>query len=233
MSEQDEELLGDSPSYSGGGQKKYNFAELFMKLQEGDNVLRIVSTKGKSAQTLWIQDINKKWNSVKMPATITPSTQKGLVDKGAGKPIKKNFAKVVDSFGKLRILEFGNQISKGLKKIQNDLLADGRDITSVDIIIHKGPKKSNPLYEVSRAKLDADEKALRDKAIKRLVEADEIVLADIIKPWSEKRIREQILGITDEATSSKPAASNNSASSDDDEDSVEVSDDAFADMEKD
>lgn len=218
---------------SGGGQKKYNFAELFMKLQEGDNVVRIVSTKGKSAQTLWVQDVNKNWKSVKLPKTITPSTQKGLVDKGAAKPVKKNFVKVVDSFGKLRVLEFGNQISKGLKKIQLDLKEDGRDITSIDINIKKGPKKSNPLYEVVRAKIDADEKALRDKAIKRLIEADEIVLGDIIKPWTEKRIREQILGITDEDGSSAPAPSKKPAvSNDEDEEEVE-SDDAFADIEKD
>jgi len=225
MSEYD---LDSETSATSAGPKKYNFKELFMSLQEGDNVMRIVSKKGKSAQTQWVKDTEGGWKSVKLPEDITPSTQKRLAEKGAGKVEKKNFVKVVDSFGKMKILEFGKLISKGLKKIQDGLKEDDKDIINIDINIKKGPKKANPLYEVVLAKIDQDEKALRDKAIKRLVEADEIVLSDIIKPWSEKRIRETIFGDKDE-----PESSSYDSDESEDEEEVEVSDDdAFADMEK-
>jgi hypothetical protein len=207
----DFDLGSEAQASSTGKTNKYDYKELYLKLTQGDNIFRLVSIQGKKLPSFWCPaDVNGKSCTVYLPENLSPDIKRALIDKGFeyGKQIKDTmFMKAVDRFGKMKVFKFNqSQIKSGLKTIKDLLETDDRAITQVDVNVKRGPEGSKPLYTVAIAKLDPEEKKLREKAIQKLIEEDTMDLNEIVRPWTEKKIREQILGEAVEGGDPAPKA---------------------------
>ncbi len=195
--------------------KKINYKEVFISLNEGDNLLRIVDIAGKKIGTHWIKDVNGKQRSVKCPIVGCPCC-KAI----PSIPIQyKTFLKVVDKLGNIRILEAGPQIVKGIRAIVVELKQENPNIliTQRDIIINRGPKGSQPLYNVKLAKVNpkpTPSEQLRQGAIEEAISKDELNLAEIVVPWTVKRINEYIYGCNEDGSPLNGEAPKNEAAVD-------------------
>ncbi len=98
--------------------KKINFKELFLSLQEGNNIIRVIDLNGKKIGTHWTKDKDGKQRSVKCPVSGCPCClHKDASGKFEPVPTQyKIFMKVVDQLGIIRVLEFGSQIHNQLGK---------------------------------------------------------------------------------------------------------------------
>ncbi len=187
-------------------QKKINYKELFIALQEGDNLLRFVDLHAKKIGTHWVDDAQGKKRSVKCPVTGCPCCIRNV-------PVQyKTFMKVVDKLGVLRVFEFGPQVDKQLKSKVKELKEEDSNatLTQRDIIIERGPKGSNPLYNVRLAKVNAKPtgfELMRQQAIQEAIEKDDIDLAQVVVPWTVERINKFIYGIADAETTTSTSGS--------------------------
>lgn len=196
-------------------QKKINFKELFLSLQEGDNILRFIDLNGKKIGTHWVKDVSGKQRSVKCPVSGCPCCLH-KDEKGNPEPVPtqfKIFMKVVDKLGVIRVLEFGSQIHNQLKNINKELKEEDSNatLTQRDVNIVKGIKGSNPLYTVKLVKQNPKlsfQEQLRIQAIEEAVVKDTINLSEIIVPWTVKRVNEQIYGIVESTDSATTPNSN-------------------------
>ena len=176
---------------------KINYKEVFLSLNDGDNLVRFIDPKGKKIGTHWVKDTDGKQRSVKCPVAGCPCCK-------ANVPTQyKTFMKVVDKLGNVRIFEFGSQIANQLKRIALDLKEEDPNalLTQRDVIINRGPKGSNPLYNVKLVKLNSKPAAseiLRQQAIEEAIGKDTLDLSEIVVPWTVKRINEYIYGIKEE-----------------------------------
>ncbi len=189
--------------------KKINYKEVFLTLQEGDNIIRFVDLNGKKIGTHWIKDTNGKQRSVKCPIAGCPC----CLAKPEPVPTQwKNFYKVVDKLGTMRVFEFGPQIMKQLKAIIADLKEDNPNalLTQRDILVNRGPKGTTPLYTVKLVKINpkpTPQEGLRQQAIEEAISKDTIDLAEIVIPWTVARINEYIYGIKEDGSQVAPATS--------------------------
>lgn len=187
--------------------KKINYKEVFLQLQDGDNLIRFVDSNGKKIGTHWVKDTNGKQRSVKCPIAGCPC----CLAKPEPVPTQwKNFYKVVDKLGTIRVFEFGPQIMKQLKTVIADIKEDNPNalLTQRDIIVNKGAKGTNPLYTVKLVKINpkpTPQEGLRQQAIEEAIKGDTIDLAEIVVPWTVKRINEYIYGIKDDGSEVAPA----------------------------
>ena len=183
--------------------KKINYKEVFLTLNEGDNLIRFIDLKGKKIGTHWLKDINGKQRSVKCPVVGCPCCKQNVPTQ------YKTFMKVVDKLGNIKIFEFGSQIMTQTKRIVADLKEDDANamLTQRDVIINRGPKGANPLYTVKLVKINTKptpSEQLRQQAIEEAISKDDLDLAEIVTPWTVKRINEYIYGIKEDGTSVVP-----------------------------
>ncbi len=177
--------------------KKINYKEVFLQLNEGDNLIRFINMKGKKIGTHWVKDLNGKQRSVKCPIEGCPCCREGVQTQ------YKTFMKVVDKLGSIKIFEFGPQIMNQIKRIISDLKEDdpNASLPQRDIIVNKGAKGSNPLYNVKLVKFNpkpSPSEQLRQQAIEEAIKSDELDLSEIVVPWSVSRINEYIYGIKED-----------------------------------
>jgi len=176
---------------------KINYKEAFITLNDGDNLIRFIDPKGKKIGTHWVKDKDGKQRSVKCPVTGCPCCKANVPT------AYKTFMKVVDKLGNVRIFEFGSQIANQLKRIALDLKEEDPNamLTQRDVIINRGPRGSNPLYNVKLVKVNAKpapSEILRQQAIEEAITKDTLDLSEIVVPWTVKRINEYIYGIKEE-----------------------------------
>ena len=180
----------------------------FMKLEEGNNVVRIF-TKPYQFYTVWTTDATGKQRKIRSAVENCPLVQRGE------KPSARWYVGVINrKNAKPSILEIGPQIYKqvlGLRK--KEAWGDPR---KYDIDIERQPKGSQPLYIVSplpEKPLSADERG----AIKEFL--SRVDLVKMTEAPTPDEVREQ-LGISTPA--SKPVSDDfedfEAASSDDDDD---------------
>jgi len=181
--------------------KRINYKEVFLQLNEGDNLVRFIDMKGKKIGTHWVKDTVGKQRSVKCPVEACPCCK-------AGVPTQyKTFMKVVDKLGSVRIFEFGSQIMNQLRRIIAELKEDDANalLTQRDVVVNKGPKGANPLYNVKLVKLNANPtpaEQLRTQAIEEAIQKDDLDLSEIVTPWDVVRINEYIYGIKADGSAS-------------------------------
>lgn len=183
--------------------KKINYKEVFLSLNEGDNLIRFIDLKGKKIGTHWLKDINGKQRSVKCPVAGCPCCKQNVPTQ------YKTFMKVVDKLGTIRIFEFGSQIMNQIKRIVADLKEEDPNalLTQRDVIINRGPKGANPLYSVKLVKVNAKptpSEQLRQQAIEEAISKDDLDLSEIVQPWTVKRINEYIYGIKEDGSPATP-----------------------------
>lgn len=178
---------------------KINYKEVFLTLNDGDNLIRFIDPKGKKIGTHWVKDKDGKQRSVKCPVAGCPCCKNNVPTQ------YKTFMKVVDKLGNIRIFEFGSQIANQLKRIATDLKEEDPNalLTQRDVIINRGPRGSNPLYNVKLVKVNAKPspgEILRQQAIEEAITKDTLDLSEIVVPWTVKRINEYIYGIKEDGS---------------------------------
>lgn len=183
--------------------KKINYKEVFLALNEGDNLIRFIDLKGKKIGTHWLKDTNGKQRSVKCPVAGCPCCKQNVPTQ------YKTFMKVVDKLGNVRIFEFGSQIMAQIKRIVLELKQEDANalLTQRDIIINRGPRGANPLYNVKLVKANAKPtpgEQLRQQAIEEAITQDTLDLSEIVTPWTVKRINEYIYGIKEDGSTVAP-----------------------------
>jgi len=125
----------------------------FMRLKEGENVVRVMSNPTKTF-VHWITTADGNQRKINSPAG-NPELVKQLEE--AGYKLQTNYIiKVLDrSDDKFKLMEVGPQIFKGIQML--NLNPKWGKVTAYDISITKGPKGTQPLYNVTpnpKEKLD-------------------------------------------------------------------------------
>jgi hypothetical protein len=174
--------------------KKINYKEVFLQLNEGDNVMRLVDLTAKKIFVHWVKDTAGKPKSVKCPGTGCPCCAKNEAKQ------EKRFYKVADKMCNIKVVEFGTQIYKQLKQISIDLKEEDPNLslTQRDIIVKKDPAGKPLYYQVKLVKANANPTAqdrMRVEAISEAVAKDTLDLSEIVKPWTIERINQQIYGV--------------------------------------
>jgi len=141
--------------------------DLFMRLEEGENVVRVM---GRPFQfhVHWIQTSDNKKRKI-----VSASERNSLTDKLEDAGFKRQpkwIVKVLDRDGdQFKVMEIGSQILNGIKALaQNNKWGDVRNY---DLSIHRGPKGSQPLYTVTpnpKEKLGTEFKSQFDSFEERL-----------------------------------------------------------------
>jgi hypothetical protein len=117
----------------------------FMKLSEGENVIRVMSNPIKG-YVHWIKTRDGKDRKIISPAG-SPELVRKLEE--AGYKVQPSYMiKVLDrSDKKFKLLEVGPQIFKGIQMLNSN--QKWGKVTAYDISINKGPKGTQPLYNVT------------------------------------------------------------------------------------
>lgn len=113
----------------------------FMRLQEGNNVVRIF-TKPYQFTVCWVKDASGANRKVKSALKDCPLIKRGE------KPQRRWLLGVLDrkGGGKAKILEVSSQIMRGIKAIAAD--PDWGDPKNYDVNVERGAPGDNPLYHV-------------------------------------------------------------------------------------
>ncbi len=139
---------------TGSGEKK----NLYMRLTEGENVVRIM---GNPIQFYvhWVTTPDGSKRKVVSPIN-SPSLVTRLEDSGFRRQAKW-MIKVLDrADDEFKVLEVGSQIYNGVRALYNN--PKWGKVTSYDLSVNRGPKGSQPLYSVTpnpKEKLDSSFKA--------------------------------------------------------------------------
>lgn len=117
----------------------------FMRLKEGENLVRVMSNPIKS-YVHWVKTRDGMDRKINSPAA-SPELVRKLED--AGYKLQASYLiKVLDrSDDKFKLLEVGPQIFKGIQMLSSN--QKWGKVTSYDISIIKGPKGTQPLYNVT------------------------------------------------------------------------------------
>ena len=190
--------FGSGNGNNGGNQQKIDWKTIFFNPVQGDNKIRIVSMAGKKTKVHWTTfHSSDKKVCVRCPSEGCPICIAGE------KPKTNYILKVIDRATQtLRLFEFSKQIKDEIERLSIGLKKDKAtaddSLSQYDINIEKGPKNSNPLYHVNiigKNKLETTKEKLLHESDNDLIAADSLNVEELIKPWSVKRIREQIYGI--------------------------------------
>ena len=159
----------------------------FMKLEEGNNVVRIF-TKPYQFYTVWTADATGKQRKIRSAVENCPLVQRG------DKPSARWYVGVLDRRNGARpsILEVGPQIFKQILGLRKK--ATWGDPRAYDIDIERQPKGSQPLYIVSpepKVVLTNEEKAGIREFLSR------VDLVKMTESPTPEEVREQI-GISEE-----------------------------------
>jgi hypothetical protein len=119
-------------------------ASLFMKLDEGDNTVRILSNPIQYYET-WVTDANGKKRSFNTP-TESPELVRKLEDAGFKRTTKWMFKVLDRSDNKLKIMKVGSQIMKGVTTLYEN--KKWGPLHKYDITIRRGRPNDKPLYTV-------------------------------------------------------------------------------------
>ncbi len=117
----------------------------FMRLEEGENIVRVM---GNPVQFYihWVNTPDGSKRKVNSPIG-TPELVRALEDTGFRRQARW-LIKVLDrSDDEFRVLEVGPQIYNGVKALYNN--SRWGKVTAYDVTIGKGPKGSQPLYNVT------------------------------------------------------------------------------------
>jgi len=203
---------GNGKSSSGGNEPKIDWKAIFFTPSQGDNKLRIVSMAGKKTKVHWtLYHGGQKKVCVRCPSEGCPICIAGE------KPKTNYILRVIDRATQtLRLFEFSKQIKDEIERLSIGLKKDKStaddSLSQYDINVEKGPKNANPLYHVNiigKNKLETNKEKLLHESDAELIEADSLIIEDLIKPWSIKRIREQIYGIDENGNPVQSKYNNN------------------------
>ena len=177
---------------------KIDWKAVFFNPSKGDNKLRIVSMAGKKTKVHWVTyHSSQKKVCVRCPSEGCPICIAGE------KPKTNYILKVIDRATQtLRLFEFSKQIKEEIERLSAGLKKDKEtandSLSQYDINVEKGDKNANPLYHVNiigKNKLETNKEKLLHESDIELIANDALVVDELIKPWSIKRIREQIYGV--------------------------------------
>jgi hypothetical protein len=177
---------------------KIDWKAVFFNPSQGDNKIRIVSMAGKKTKVHWVT----YHNSEKKVCVRCPS--EGCPICIAGEKAKTNYIlKIIDRATQtLRLYEFSKQIKDEIERLSVNLKKEkstaNDSLSQYDLNVEKGAKNANPLYHVNiigKNKLETNKEKLLAESDAELIENDILNIEELIKPWSVKRIREQVYGI--------------------------------------
>ena len=195
---QDYEFGSGNGNSGGSNLPKIDWKAIFFNPSQGDNKIRIVSMGGKKTKVHWtVYHGGDKKVCVRCPTEGCPICIAGE------KPKTNYILKVIDRATQtLRLFEFSKQIKEEIERLSAGLKKDkataSDSLSQYDINIEKGPKNAMPLYHVNiigKNKMETTKEKLINESDNDLVAADTLNIEELIKPWSVKRIREQIYGI--------------------------------------
>ena len=194
---QDYDFNGSGSTNQSQG-NKIDWKAIFFNPSQGDNKIRIVSMAGKKTKVHWtVYHGSDKKVCVRCPSEGCPICIAGE------KPKTNYILKVIDRATQtLRLFEFSKQIKEEIERLSLGLKKDKEtandSLSQYDINIEKGAKNSNPLYHVGligKNKLVTNKEKLLAESDAELIAGDALNVEELIKPWSVKRIREQIYGV--------------------------------------
>lgn len=195
---QDYEFGSGNTNSAGANVPKIDWKAVFFNPSQGDNKIRIVSMAGKKTRVHWtVYHGGQKKVCVRCPTEGCPICI-------AGEKAKTNYIlKVIDRATQtLRLYEFSKQIKDEIERLSVGLKKEkataSDSLSQYDINVEKGPKNANPLYHVNiigKNKLETNKEKLLHESDTELIANDTYNVEELIKPWSVKRIREQIYGI--------------------------------------
>ncbi len=195
---QDYEFGSGSNNAGGANAPKIDWKAIFFNPVQGDNKLRIVSMAGKKTKVHWVMyHGTQKKVCVRCPSEGCPICIAGE------KPKTNYILKVIDRATQtLRLYEFSKQIKDEIERLSVGLKKDkataSDSLSQYDVNVEKGAKNANPLYHVNiigKNKMETTKEKLLHESDNDLMAADTLNVEELIKPWSIKRIREQIYGI--------------------------------------
>jgi hypothetical protein len=213
---QDYEFGTGNNNSGGGNQPKIDWKAIFFNPSKGDNKLRIVSMAGKKTKVHWVTyHSSQKKVCVRCPSEGCPICIAGE------KPKTNYILKVMDRATQtLRLFEFSKQIKEEIERLSAGLKKDkataNDSLSQYDINVEKGDKNANPLYHVNiigKNKLETNKEKLLAESDAELIASDSLNIEELIKPWSIKRIREQIYGIDENGNPVQSKYNNGGAAS--------------------
>lgn len=192
---------------SAGNTNRVSLKDLYIKLSEGENVVRVMENPTQFS-VHWVVDSTGAKRKVVSPIE-SPELVKRLEDAGF-KAQTKWAVKVLDrASNSFKILEFGSQILNGIRTLHSN--KRWGNVTNYDITVIRGPKGSNPLYSVTpnpKEELDSD-------LISQFQEFNETVDMDrIVRPTSPDKVCE-IMGWSAAGYGSTAGSTTNQSGDDD------------------
>ena len=188
-----------------GNTNKVSMKDLFMRLSEGDNTLRVMENPVQFT-VHWVVDSNGAKRKLVSPIEH-PELVKRLEDAGFKAQTKwavRVFDRDSNSF---KVLEFGTQILNGIRTLHSN--KRWGNVTSYDITVIRGPKGQNPLYSVA----PNPKEKLESSTMEEFSQFCESVDMDrVVRPTAAEKVCE-VMGWSMDQTSS---ASNNGGDEEDD-----------------
>ena len=192
----------------------------FMNLEEGDNIVRCVSSPYQS-YSHWLEDTTGQTRKVRCCLKDCPACKLAGDDDKKKAKARWLVAVLNRKTDSVAVVELGPQVVRGIKAVAGQKNGKGQlvfgDPRGYDLNIKRGPKGSNPLYTVlpyPKEALTDEEKAMIRSAMEKLD------LQAMVEPPTPDEICEK-LGI--EVVKSTPAVDDTDSpppSTDDDSDSL-------------
>ena len=192
---------GATPTSSGGR------ASDFMRLVEGENVVRVM---GNPTQYFvhWVTTADGSTRKINSPIDDADLVRR-LEDEGYRRQARW-IVKVLDrNDDTFKLLEIGSQIYNGIRALFNH--PKWGKVTQYDLSVNRGPKGSQPLYNVTPNPKEALDSSLKDSYVEF---NDRVNLEKLISPADPQDVYE-IMGWRSQATTTSNATENTTTESDD------------------
>jgi len=179
----------------------------FMRLSEGENVVRVM---GNPIQYFvhWVTSADGSTKKINSPID-NPELVKRLEDEGYRRQARW-LVKVLDrGDDTFKLLEIGSQIYNGIRSLFNH--PKWGKVTQYDISVVRGPKGSQPLYNVTPNPKEALDGSFKDKFVEF---NDRVNLDKLITPSTATDVTE-VMGWTMTAPSAVTESTGTTADTDD------------------
>jgi hypothetical protein len=169
--------------WNSGATQTQGRASDFMRLSEGENVVRVM---GNPTQYFvhWVTTPDGSTRKINSPVD-SPALVRRLEDEGFRRQarwIVKVLDRTDDTF---KLLEIGSQIYNGIKALFNH--PKWGKVTQYDLSVNRGPKGSQPLYNVTPNPKEALEGTFKDNYVEF---NDRVNLEKLITPSTEGEVAE-------------------------------------------
>lgn len=200
-------VFGEIDWNSGSTGASTSRASDFMRLSEGENVVRIM---GNPIQYFvhWVTSADGSTRKINSPID-TPELVKRLEDEGYRRQARW-LVKVLDrSDDTFKLLEIGSQIYNGVRGLFNH--PKWGKVTQYDVSVVRGPKGTQPLYSVTPNPKESLDASFKDKFVEF---NDRVNLDKLITPSTAEDVAE-VMGWSLTSTSQTASADTHTSATND------------------